>query len=82
MAEKMTTSERVASNIINTHGRDKFLFLINQFSAGASGPSIASEFGVTRQRVNQWKRKLGAEHVTYVLTPEVEALITSTRTTV
>lgn len=87
MAEKMTTSARVANNIINTYGRDKFLFLVNQFSAGVAGPSIASEFGVTRQRVNQWKRKLGVEHITYVLQPEVEELLvestsTSTRTTI
>lgn len=88
MAKKMTTSARVANNIIDHYGKEKFLFLINQFSSGASGPSIATEFGVTRQRVNQWKRKLGVEHVTYVLTPEVEALlreetsIPSTRTTI
>lgn len=82
MAEKKPTSQRVAENIISSYGREKFLFLINQFSAGASGPSIATEFNVTRQRVNQWKRKLGVEHITYVLQPEVEHLVTSTRTTI
>ena len=88
MAEKKSTSQRVAENIIKTHGREKFLFLINQFSSGASGPSIAKEFNVTRQRVNQWKRKLGVEHIQYVLQPEVEKIVVggtsaaTTRTTI
>lgn len=75
MAEKLSTAERVAKNIIATYGEEKFLYLVNQFAAGTPGPAIAEVFGVTRQRVNQWKRKLGTEHITYILDPDVEKLV-------
>ena len=75
MSEKKSTSQRVAENIETAYGREKLLYLVNQFAQGTPGPEIAKAFGVTRQRVNQWKRKLGVEHVTYVLDPAVEKIV-------
>lgn len=75
MHVKKTTSERIAQNIIMTYGEEKFLYLLNQLAQGVPGTEIMLAFGVTRQRINQWKRKLGVEHVTYVLTPEVDLLL-------
>lgn len=75
MADKQSTSEKVARNIIKTYGEEKFRYLINQFSLNTPGPEIATEFGVTRQRVNQWKRKLGVEHVTYALAEGAEIVL-------
>ncbi len=74
MNEKMSTSKRVAKNIIKTYGFDKFKRLVELFQANTSGPKIAVEYSVTRQRVNQWKKKLGSEHTTFVLEPEVADL--------
>jgi hypothetical protein len=75
MSNKRTTAQRVAENIKQTYGEEKLLYLVNQFAKGTPGPEIAKAFGVTRQRVNQWKNKLGTAHVTYVLAPEVERII-------
>ena len=75
MAEKKTTAQRVAENIEKTYGLEKLRYLVNEFAKGTPGPRIAEEFNVTRQRVNQWKRKLGVEHISYVLAPEVEKIV-------
>lgn len=74
MIEKLTSSERVARNIIKTYGFDRFNKLIEMFNSITPGPVIAAEFGVTRQRVNQWKKKLGTERVLFILEPPVEAI--------
>jgi hypothetical protein len=66
---------KVAQNLIATYGREKFLYLINAFATGVKGPEIAEVFGVTRQRVNQWKSKMGQEHVSYIPLPEVAEII-------
>ncbi|MCF6205375.1 MAG: hypothetical protein L3J47_00580 [Sulfurovum sp.] len=62
----------MSDNIIKSYGRDKFLFLINEFSKGTSGAEIARQFSVTRQRVNQWKKALGVESVTFTMFAGVE----------
>ena len=76
---------RVAHNVIKTYGYARFMLLIQMFRDGVPGPKIATEFEVTRQRVNQWKHAFGRERITYVLNAEIEELLgapTSTRTTV
>jgi hypothetical protein len=45
------------------------------FQANESGPKIAHEFNVTRQRIHQLKIQLGHERVLFVLHPEIEAII-------
>ena len=69
---------RVARNIINKHGFDKFMLLINLYKQGVSGAKIAKEFGVTRQRVNQWKQKLGTSTTIFNVSGDVELLIHGT----
>ena len=68
-------SLRVARNIIKKHGPDKFTRLLDLFREGVSGTDIAAEFGVSRQRVNQWKQKLGTSVETYVVDPAVERFL-------
>jgi hypothetical protein len=78
------SSKRVAQNLIRTYGMPMFLRLVELFRANESGPVIAAEFKVTRQRVHQWKKVLGQERTIFILDPEVEALMgtPSGRTTV
>ena len=57
---------RVAENLIKTYGSAKFTQLIQMFHENVSGTAIASEFEVSRQRVNQWKHSLGVERITYL----------------
>lgn len=73
MSEKLKLHPgKVAKNIVKRYGYDKFVLLVNHLQKGSSGPVIAEEFGVTRQRVNQWKKTLGTEHYSYSLDPEVQ----------
>ncbi len=75
MALAFTRSrERVARNFIKTYGHSGFLHLINDLSAGRSGQQIANHFGVSRERVRQWKNTFGQVIVLYQLHPEVERL--------
>lgn len=69
---------RVAQNIIKKHGFDKFMALIDMYKRGVSGTAIAEEFGVTRQRINQWKQRLGTSREIYNISPDVELLIHGT----
>ena len=75
MTETSMPSLRVARNIIKKHGHEKFVRLLSLFEEGVSGTDIAAEFGVCRQRVNQWKQKLGTRVETYVIEPAVENLL-------
>ena len=70
----MESSIRVASNIIKYYGKDRFVRLLSLLESNASGADIAKEFGVTRQRVNQWKHILGVEKVEYTTNSDVKAL--------
>lgn len=75
MTEKLSSSARVATNIIKLRTFDGFKRLVELFQANTPGPVIAEEFGVSRQRVNQWKKKLGNERTTYTLEPDVAELL-------
>lgn len=65
---------RVANNIIKYYGKDRFVRLISLLESNTSGEAIAKEFGVTRQRVNQWKHILGVEKVEYTTNSDVKEL--------
>jgi len=65
----------VAENFISQYGKDKFLKLIEMLQRNESGPKIAQEFNVTRQRIHQLKVQLGHERVVFVLNPEIEAVL-------
>jgi hypothetical protein len=45
------------------------------FRNNISGPVIADEFAVTRQRVNQWRNVLGHKRVVFIAHPEVDKLL-------
>lgn len=67
--------ERVARNFIKAYGRVKFRRLIEAIAAGESGQDIAQEFGVSRERVRQWKNTFGQVITLYQLHPEVDRVL-------
>lgn len=66
---------RTAINIIKKYGRDRFLFLIACFKNSISYRRIAEEFGVSRQRVFQWKRQMGQTKKVFYIYKDIENLI-------
>lgn len=66
---------QVAENIIQTHGSAEFRRLIRMFRDGEKGPKIAAVFGVTRQRVHQWKQQLGELKCVYTPHRDIADLI-------
>lgn len=66
----MDSSSRVMRNFIAKYGREKFRALIDGLSSGRSGPSLATEFGVSRERIRQWKTLFGSAIVVYIPKPE------------
>lgn len=75
----MINRERVARNFIRTYGRTRFRRLIEAIAAGESGQTIADEFGVSRERVRQWKNTFGQVITLYQLHPEVERILREMR---
>lgn len=76
-------SRVVAKNIIRMHGKLAFRKLIELFDTGLSGEKIGELFGVTRQRVCQWKKLLGTAKVSYRVHPDIVDLVSRpTRTSV
>ena len=72
--------ERVARNFIKSYGRSKFRRLLQALGEGESGQVIADEFGVSRERVRQWKNAFGTVITLYQLHPEVERILKERRT--
>ena len=80
MATTSTKSrERVARNFIKSYGRSKFRRLLQALGEGESGQVIADEFGVSRERVRQWKNAFGTVITLYQLHPEVERILRERR---
>ncbi|MEC7240524.1 MAG: hypothetical protein VXW32_04745 [Myxococcota bacterium] len=71
--------ERVARNFIKSYGRSKFRRLLQALGEGESGQVIADEFGVSRERVRQWKNAFGTVITLYQLHPEVERILKERR---
>ena len=64
--------ERVARNFIKSYGRTRFRRLLEALASGESGQAIANEFGVSRERVRQWKNTFGEVITHYRIYPEVD----------
>ena len=75
----MTThnSERttVIRNIIKKYGMAKAKSLISALEHLDSGEEIALDYGVSRERVRQWKNVLGTTVQLYQVHPEVLAVL-------
>jgi hypothetical protein len=67
--------ERVARNFIKTYGRARFRRLLEALANAESGQAVADEFGVSRERVRQWKNTFGTVITMYQVHPEVERLL-------
>ena len=80
MATSSTKSrERVARNFIRSYGRSRFRPLLEALAANESGQIIADEFGVSRERVRQWKNTFGTVITLYQVHPEVERILRERR---
>ena len=75
MSISPASRERVARNFIRRHGRVKFRRLLDALGRGESGQAIADEFGVSRERVRQWKNAFGTVITMYQLDPTVEHIL-------
>lgn len=71
--------ERVARNFIRTYGRARFRRLIEALGSSESGQVVAEEFGVSRERVRQWKNIFGDLITVYRLHPEIERILNERR---
>lgn len=71
--------ERVARNFIKTYGRARFRRLLEALANAESGQAVADEFGVSRERVRQWKNTFGTVITMYQVHPEVERLLRERR---
>ena len=71
--------ERVARNFIKTYGRARFRRLLEALARAESGQVVADEFGVSRERVRQWKNTFGTVITMYQVHPEVERLLAERR---
>ena len=71
--------ERVARNFIKSYGRTRFRELLSALARGESGQTIADGFGVSRERVRQWKNAFGTVITLYQLHPEVERILKERR---
>jgi len=72
---KKPNPRTVALNLISEHGQDGFQKLIDMFRDNISGTRIGAAFGVSRQRVSQWKLALGVEHVRYEVDAAIQNLV-------
>jgi hypothetical protein len=75
MAASAKSRERVARNFIRTYGRSRFRRLLEALASNESGQTIANEFGVSRERVRQWKNTFGTVITLYQVHPEVERVL-------
>ena len=74
------TRQRVARNFIRTYGRTRFRRLLEALAAGESGQAFADEFGVSRERVRQWKNTFGEVITYYRVFPEVDRILKERQT--
>lgn len=67
-------SATVAKNFINQYGKAKFKRFIKLLKDGASGEQIAEEYGVSRERVRQWKNAFGNVVQSYDVNPDISKI--------
>jgi hypothetical protein len=68
----------VAANIIRKYGRVEFQTLIQLFRDNVPTRQIMAGFGVTRQRVAQWREALGTQVVSFEPDPKIVELLPRT----
>jgi cytochrome oxidase Cu insertion factor (SCO1/SenC/PrrC family) len=64
----------VAKNFINQYGKAKFKRFIKLLKDGSSGEQIAEEYGVSRERVRQWKNAFGVVTQSYDVSADIQKL--------
>ncbi len=79
MASNAKSRERVARNFIRSYGLARFRRLLEALASGESGQAIANEFGVSRERVRQWKNTFGTVITIYQVHPEVDRILKERR---
>lgn len=72
------TPRTVAENIIRKYGKPAFHSLIGLFQTNAPTRQIMTGFGVTRQRVAQWREALGKQTVSFEPDPQIHDLLPRT----
>lgn len=65
----------VLENLVDKYGLVKVRWLVKRFTLGHSGEDIAEEFGVTRERVRQWKNSIGSSIQVYQVHPETQKVL-------
>jgi hypothetical protein len=75
MASASRGRERMVQNFIRRYGEEALRDLMDGFSAGESGQAIADRFGVSRERVRQWKNAFGQILTIYQIHPEIQRAI-------
>jgi ribosomal protein S24E len=72
--QQAVDSATVARNFINQYGKARFKRFVKLLKEGASGEQIAEEYGVSRERVRQWKNAFGTVVQNYDLDPEISKI--------
>ena len=72
--------QRVARNFIRNYGRTRFRRLLEALAQNESGQAIADEFGVSRERVRQWKNTFGEVITYYRVYPEIDQILQERKT--
>jgi hypothetical protein len=67
--------ERIARNFVDRYGPEAFHRLMGALSDGESGEVLAQEFGVSRERVRQWKQTFGTVVTLYQVHPDVQRVL-------
>lgn len=70
----MTNREIMLQNFIASRGEKSLRKIISMFQEQISGEVIAKEFGVTRERVRQWRDAFGTTVQVYFVYPSIEKI--------
>lgn len=70
----LTTREKMARNFIRSRGVDEFNVLLGMLRTEASGEAIAKRYGVSRERVRQWRDAFGMTISQYYIHPDVASV--------
>ena len=68
---KTPPRQHVLENFIEKYGRAALGRLLDGFEQNVSGPILADELGVSRERIRQWKTLFGASIKVYALHPDI-----------
>jgi len=71
--------ERMMRNFIGKYGMARFRMLIELLGKGTNNRVIGDMFGVSRERVRQWKNAFGTEVRVYQVHPDVQTALTRWR---